>query len=224
LNLRVVWQVVIAVALLIGYWLLLTFIPFASHAAGTLEPHANVAMAVDEFVLGRFRDGTTYTWVLSSMTFAASVMLGVFAGYVLRSTRTQWQKVALLIGLGAASLAAGYVWAVWLDFPIIKHIWTSSMTLWAAGWSYLLLALFYVAIDIVGFRRWVFPFVVIGMNAITAYVAWHFIPFEQMAKTLLGGLASHLGAWGPFLVSFAACGLCWLILYDLFRRRVFLRI
>ena len=224
LNLRVVWQVAIAAALLIGYWLLLRYIPFAGHSAGTLEPKANLALAVDELVLGRFRDGTTYTWVLSSLTFSVSVMLGVFAGYVLRSSLTHWQKFATLVGLGAGCLAAGFAWEAWLGLPIIKHIWTSSMTLWAGGWSYLLLALFYVVIDIAGFRRWAFAFVVIGMNAITAYVAWHFIPFTEIAESLVGGLARHLGPWGPFVVALAACGLCWLILYDLFRRRVFLRI
>ena len=70
------------------------------------------------------------------------------------------------------------------------------MALWAAGWSYLLLALFYLLIDVIGFRRWAFPFVVIGMNAITIYVAHAFVPFEKIAESLVGGLAAHLGLGG----------------------------
>ena len=71
------------------------------------------------------------------------------------------------------------------------------MTLWAAGWSYLLLALFYLLIDTFGWRRWAFPFVVIGMNAITIYVGRYFIPFQGISETLVGGFAKHLAAAGP---------------------------
>src|SRR5204863_3571919 len=102
-------------------------------------------------------------------------------------------------------LAAGWVWAEYLGFPIIKHIWTSSMALWAGGWSYLLLALFYLMIDIAGFRRWAFPFVVIGANAIVIYVLWDlFNPFTTLSTKLVGGLASHLGSFGPFVIAFTA--------------------
>jgi predicted acyltransferase len=224
LNVGVLWQVVVTAALLIGYWLILMYVPLAGHGAGVIEEKVNVAMAVDEYVLGRFRDGTTYTWVLSSMTFAASVFLGVFSGYVLRSTLSPFRKFLALVALGVGCLAAGYSWAEWLGLPIIKHIWTSSMTLWAAGWSYLLLALFYLVIDIGGFRRWAFPLVVIGMNAITIYVAWHFVPFTNIAKGLVGGAASHFGSAGPAIVAFTAVLLWWLILYHMYRRKIFLRI
>jgi predicted acyltransferase len=98
------------------------------------------------------------------------------------------------------------------------------MTLWAAGWSYLLLALFYLLIDVVGLRRWAFPFIVIGMNAITIYFAYWFIPFASIAKSLVGGLADHLGAAGPVLVQFTAVLLVWLLLYHLYRQKIFLRI
>jgi predicted acyltransferase len=217
-------QVVFTALLLVGYWLLLVYVPVPVHGAGVLEPDANLALTVDEFVLGRFRDGTPYTWILSSLTFTATVMCGVLAGHVLRAAISGWIKVLALSAIGAGCLAAGWAWAEWLDFPIIKHIWTSSMTLWAAGWSYLLLALFYLLIDVVGLRRWAFPFIVIGMNAITIYFAYWFIPFASIAKSLVGGLADHLGAAGPVLVQFTAVLLVWLLLYHLYRQKIFLRI
>jgi predicted acyltransferase len=224
LNVGVVGQIVFTAAMLIGFWLLVTRVPFAGHAAGVLEPNANVAMAVDEYVLGQFRDGTTYTWVLSGMTFSATTLLGVFAGQVLRASWSQATRLVVLCTLGVASLAGGYAWATWLGFPIVKHIWTSSMVLWAGGWSYLLLAVFYLLVDIVGGRRWAFFFTVIGMNAITIYVAWHLISFEQISEGLVGGLAQHLGAAGPTLVAATALGLGWLILYHLYRQKIFLRV
>lgn len=224
LNVGVIGQVVFTAIMLVGFWAILMHFPLVGHGAGMLEPRVNVAMAVDEFVLGRFRDGTDYTWVLSSMTFAASVLLGVFGGHVLRSRLSPGARVGVLFALGFACLAAGWVWAEWLHFPIIKHIWTSSMTLWAAGWSYLLLAVFYLLIDILGLRRWAFPFVVTGANALTIYVAWHLLPFEEVAKHLTGGLAAHLGSAGGFVITLTAVLLWWFVLYDLYRRRIFLRI
>lgn len=224
LNVGIVGQVIATVVLLIGYWLLLAFVPFAGHPAGTLEPKANLPLAIDEFILRSFRDGTTYTWILSSLTFAATVLLGVFAGQLLRSSRTQGVKFLVLTVLGLACLAGGWIWSEWLGFPIIKHIWTSSMVLWAAGWSYLLLALFYLLIDIAGWRRWAFPFIVIGMNAITIYVAYHFIPFREISEGLVGGLAEHLGRAGPFAIHFTAVLIVWLLLYHMFRQRIFLRL
>jgi predicted acyltransferase len=224
LNLRIVGQAVVTALLLIGYWVLLAYLPFPGHAAGTLEPNANLALWIDEVVLGSFRDGTSYTWVLSGMTFTATVMLGVFAGHILRSLMPPFKKFRTLTALGLACLAGGYAWSEWGNCPIIKHLWTSSMVLWAGGWSYLLLALFYLLIDIVGWRWWAFPFVVIGMNAITIYVAYWFIPFRGISETLVGGLARHLGPAGPVAIAFTTVALVWLLLYHLYRQRIFLRI
>jgi predicted acyltransferase len=224
LHARLAAQLAVAAAMLVGFWALLMFVPVPGQGAGVLLPEANLPLSVDEFVLGRFRDGTSYTWVLSSMTFAASVLLGVFAGHVLRSTKPAGWKLAALVTMGICSLGAGWAWAAWGGLPIIKHVWTSSMTLWAAGWSYLLLALFYLLIDIWKWQRWAFPFVVIGMNAITIYVAYHFIPFRTIAEGLVGGLASHLGRGGPALIELTTVALVWLPLYHMYRQRIFLRI
>jgi predicted acyltransferase len=221
LNVGIVGQLITTLALLISYWLLLQFVPFDGHPAGTLEPHANLALAVDTVILGRFRDGTTYTWILSSLTFAASVMLGVFSGHTLRAPWKSWQKLLVLIVTGLVCLAAGWAWAEWGGLPIIKHIWTSSMVLWAAGWSYLLLAAFYLVVDIIGWRRLAFPLIVIGMNAITIYVANRFIPFLGISQGLFGGAARHAGRAEELIVQCGAMLLTWLLLYHLYRQKIF---
>jgi predicted acyltransferase len=224
LNIGPLGQSVFAMLLLIGYWLLLVHFPIAGYGAGELRPGSNLALTVDEMVLGRFRDGTPYTWVLTGMTFTATVLLGALAGHILRSQRSQHAKLVTLALMGAACLASGWIWATWLGLPIIKHIWTSSMVLWAAGWSYLLLAFFYLLIDMAGFRRWAFPFVVIGMNAITIYVASFFVPFRAIAQSVVGGLASHVGDAGPVLIQLATVLLAWLVVYHMYRQRIFVRI
>jgi predicted acyltransferase len=226
LNVGILGQVAFAGLMLAGFWWLLMYVPLPAYGAGSLEPHSNLAYEVEKFVLGQFIDGTDppYTWILSGMTFSATVLLGVFSGHVLRLPWSQWAKASALTLMGLGCLGAGWAWANWGNFPIIKHIWTSSMVLWAGGWSYLLLALFYLLIDVFGFRRWAFPFVVIGANAIAIYVASRFVPFRDIAEGIVGGLASHLGSAGPFVIELAGVSIWWLILFDLYRRKIFLRL
>ena len=79
------------------------------------------------------------------------------------------------------------VGALWNQtFPINENLWTSSFVLWAGGWSLLLLGLFYLVIDVWGWRKWAFFFVVIGANAITIYMACRFIDFAAVGKLLFG--------------------------------------
>ncbi len=219
LNVRKLGQILVIAGLLAGFWALMIFVPVPGHGAGVLEPRANLAYYIDETLLGRFSDGTPYTWILSSMGFAATVLLGVQAGHILNASKTRHAKLAMLVAAGLGCLALGWIWG-W-RFPIIKHIWTSSMALWAAGWSFLMLAAFYWVIDIIGRRKWSFPFMVIGMNAILAYMGAPFL--SEGFKHLLG----LIGATGPLLKFFCALLsfiVMWVSLFLLYRRKWFLRI
>lgn len=222
LSVSLFWQILLTALLLVGYWALLVLIPFAGHEAGVLEPQANLALYLDRAVFGRFEDGTTYTWILSGLGFAATVMLGVFSGELLRSKQRPWIKVLYLVLIGGGCLGLGG--AGNLRLPIIKHIWSSSMVLWAGGWSFLLLALFYAVIDVIGLKRWAFPFVVIGSNAIAVYMATHLIDFRHVSDPIVGGLARHLGPHGDLLRAAAAFAVIWLILLYMYRKRTFVRI
>ncbi len=91
-NCRWSLQIMVTSGLLAGFWALMTYVPFPGGAAGTLEPFNNLALYVDKTVLGRFDDGNSYTWILSGMGFTATVMLGVFAGQVLRGKWSPWSK------------------------------------------------------------------------------------------------------------------------------------
>jgi predicted acyltransferase len=215
-------QAALASALLIVYWALMAFVPVPGHGAGVFTADGNLAMWIDTAILGRFRDGTTYTWILSSLGFGATTLMGVLSGHVLRSRLPGKRKVVVLTAAGLACLLVGWLWG--FAFPIIKHIWTSSMVLWSGGWCLLLLALFYGVIDVLGYRRWAFFFVVIGMNAIVAYMAPDFINFMDISKTTLAGLARHVGMFGDFLLAAGALGVLWLGLYFMFRKRAFVRI
>ncbi len=222
LNLRLVWQIVTTVALLLLFWALMMLVPVPGHGAGMLEPKVNLAIYLDEVILGTFRDGTTYSWILSSMTFACTVMLGVFAGHVLRSQKTSRTKVLWLVGMGVGSLALGWIWGIW--FPVIKHLWTSSFVLFSAGICLLLLALFYLVIDVWGFKKWAFGFVVIGMNAIAVYMATHVFNFRHIGDIFVNGLDKWCGQWSGFIHAVAAFAVIWLILWWMYRKKSFIKI
>ena len=221
-ELPVRWQAALTGALLVVFWALMAFVPVPGHGAGVFTPDGNLAMWIDKALLGPFRDGTHYTWIFSSLGFAATVLIGVLSGHLLRSQLPGRRKALLLTAAGFGCLLAGWLWG--FAFPIIKHIWTSSMVLWSGGWCLLLLALFYWLIDVLGCRRWAFPFTVLGMNAIVAYMAPDIIPFSLISNTLFAGLAKHLGMFGNFLVAFGTFGVLWLGVYHLYRRRIFIRI
>lgn len=216
-------QLLVTVLLLLAFWGVMSWVPAPGQPAGSLDPEGNIAIYIDRTVFGSLDDGTTYTWLLSSLVFPASVLFGVFAGEMLRRPWHQWQKVLALFGAGIACLAVGWTWSY--SFPIIKHLWTSSMVLWAAGLSYLLLAFFYLVIDVWNIRAWAFPFVVIGANPIFAYMVAHVFNLRAMANSLVGGLAAHapepLTDW---IVSASAFLLLWFVLFYMYRNKTFLRI
>jgi len=225
LNLRVHWQAVVTVVLLLLYWALLALVPVPGFGAGELTPDGNLAIYLDKLILGPYQDGTSYTWILSSMTFATTVMMGALAGQLLRSELNKARKTLFLLAAGVACIYLGSWWG--MIFPIIKHIWTSSMVLYAGGWSLVLLGIFYLLIDVCRLRFLAFPFVVIGMNAIFAYVAaslFMWPVFRSVAKVFLSGLESRLGPWYETTVAVAAFLVLWLILLHMYRRKIFVKI
>jgi predicted acyltransferase len=221
LHLRLPGQVVLMVSMIVGYWALLAFVPFPGHAAGTLERYANLPRYIDTLVLDVFRRDHSFTWIVSSLGFSASVLLGAMAGHLLRVQMAVPRRLLCLVLIGLACMAGGWVWSY--SLPINRHLWTSSMILWAGGWSFLLLALFHAVIDVAGFRRWVFPLVVIGSNALLAYVLE---PFVYLALRGLRGklFPADIPAIPMELLLFGSeVALLWLVLWWLYRRRLFLR-
>ncbi len=222
LELNRKWQLAITVALLLLYWAILALVPVPGYGPGMYEPGINLPLYIDNLVLGHFQEGQGWTYILTNMTFVCSVMLGVFAGQILLSDKPEKMKAGLLALLGIGCLVVGKVWGIW--FPIIHHLWTSSLVLYVGGWSYLLLALFYLVIDIWGYRKWAFPFVVIGLNAIAVYVATHLFDFKHIGNVFVGGLAKWLGSWNEFVQELAAFLVIWLILYWMYKKKTFIKV
>lgn len=199
--------------------------------SGRYAPGLNVPNHFDfRYLPGRMYD--TY-WdpegYLSTFPAIATCLLGAFAGMLLRREKlTESLKVRTLLVAGVGLLAAGWLWH--LQFPVIKKLWTSSFVLVAGGWSALLLALFYYIIDVRQWRTWCQPFVWIGMNPITLYLAASLIDFRSAAERLVGGTVKHsldeyvARGVGDLVVLTVSLGLLVGLACFLYRKKIFLRV
>lgn len=217
------WRPWIALVLLAVYALVLQFIPYGGNPAGTLKPDNNLALYIDKTLEGRFQDGTNYAWILPQLSFGALTLLGVWAGDILKHGTGHAQKVAMLATAGALSLGLGYAWS--LQLPIIKHLFTSSMVLWAAGWCFLLLAVFYIIADILKQNWLFFPLKVIGCNAIFVYM-WTCVcpPEGNLSRVLFAGFSACFGNASNFVFQLCNYALIWGILYFLYAKKTFIKI
>jgi len=183
-------QVSFGVLLLLIYWALMVFV-----GKGYYTPENNLCLRVDKAVLGAHRvPGSTYTWILSSITFIVTVLMGMLSGELLKGSSSR--KSIILVGVGAACAALGWIWGI--EHPVIKHIWTSSMTLVSGGYSMILLGFFHWLIDEKGLCRkalgWLKLF---GMNALLAYM------IKQLSPQF------GLNQWLSIAIMIAVLLLCW---------------
>ncbi|MEY4485102.1 MAG: hypothetical protein RL693_2554, partial [Verrucomicrobiota bacterium] len=151
------------------------------------------------------------------------------AGWLLTSLRwNQRQKVAWLLAAGAVAMGLGLLWG--LQFPVIKRIWTSSFCLLSGGFSAMMLGLFYLVVDVWRWQRWCIPFLWLGTNALTAYLAVNLVDFEAIAARFAGGdvkrfFDAHLFAGaGGLLIAMAGLLLPVLLVRFLYQRKIFLRL
>ena len=229
-------QIIVAAVLLLGYWAAMEFVSVDGFGGGDYTPEKNLAEWVDNTVLGRFRDGAKvvdgavvfdakyhHTWILSSLNFVVTGMLGLFAGVIAKSQMAERRKLWWFAGLGVAMVAAGLVWSIW--HPIIKCIWSSSMTLFSGGICFLLLWLCYYLIDYKGYRRGLTLFKVYGMNSIAAYMMPKFVKTRAILSGLLAFLPFVMGEeWAGFAIRVADAVVIYLLLYYMYKRKIFLKV
>jgi predicted acyltransferase len=207
----------IIAALLIGYWVLLRFVPV--HGLGMpvrdfpiLDPDRNLAASLDRFVntitrrwlhTGRLYEHTRDPeGLLSTLPAIATTLIGALAALWMRRSAEAARRIKTLPGLllaAVACLLAGLLWSPW--FPINKNLWTSSYVLFAAGWSLLLLGLLYGLIDLRRLDRsrtgriLLYPWLVFGSNAIFAFVFSNFIVEIMLWIKVPDGPAHTITSW-----------------------------
>lgn len=217
----------------------MSFVSVEGYGAGDFTPTGNLAEWMDRKVLGRWRDGATigpngnavfpawytYTWLLSSLNFVATVMSGVFAGQILKSALSGRKKVLFLLGVGCTMIAAGWLWH--LQMPVIKRIWTSSMVLVSSGYCFLLTGFFFYLIDCKGMKRGWGWLKILGMNSITAYLLSPEVGlfnFNCIGNSLFFGLRQYLPEeWYRLVILSSDLVLVYILLYILYKHKVFIK-
>jgi predicted acyltransferase len=239
-NLRV--TAAVALALLVGYWALMTFVPVPGHGAGHLGKEDNLGAYVDRALMGGHLWSESVTWdpegFLSTLPAIASLLIGILVGEWLRSDRRPGKKA---LGLAAAGLFLVIVGRLLHPiFPINKNLWTSTFVLFTGGFAMLALAACYWIVDVRAWRAWTKPLLVFGMNAILAYALaalvsevstdFEFSDSAGHQTTAHGWLyerffvphASPVNASLAFAVFFVA--VIYLLLWPFYHRKIFLRI
>lgn len=157
---------------LISYWLMMKLIPVPEIGAGIMERGKNFSTYIDSMFLSGHMWGYTKTWdpegIVSTLPAVATTLFGVMTGHYLRSQHSKEEKTAWMFVTGNILLFLGATLDMWL--PINKSIWTTSYSIFMAGWALVCFAMFYWIIDVKGYKRWAKPFIIFGMNAIAVFV------------------------------------------------------
>jgi predicted acyltransferase len=161
------------VLLLFGYWAAMMLVPVPGYGAGDLSAAGNLGAFLDRVILGQSHLWRGDSWdpegLLSTVPAIATTLLGIFTGEWILSERQPADKLKGLVAASLVTILLGVLWD--RLFPINKSLWTSSYVVFTAGMAGLIFAAFYWAIELRGWKRWSWPFVVYGMNAIAVFVA-----------------------------------------------------
>ncbi|MEO8848735.1 MAG: DUF5009 domain-containing protein [Casimicrobiaceae bacterium] len=247
-------QLVALIIILVGYWLAFAVYPlpgssFNYEAAGVAanwehnlhgfaahwNKNTNLAWAFDKWFLNLFPRKSVFLYneggysTLSFIPTLGTMILGLFAGNMLHAATTQKEKIRFFIITGLCLVGAGILFHVTGINPIVKRIWTPAWTIFSGGICFLMLAFFYGIIDVEHKKRWSFFLMVIGVNSIAAYV----LADGGMRSFIHESLYIHLGqkfdqvfgeAYAPLISGGLTLFLLWLILYWMYKKKIFIKI
>ncbi len=221
----------LSVAILVGYALLSKYVGAPDvEGADPLSMQGSLVGYIDRlFMPGKLiYDGGRFDpeGLLSALPAVVTAMLGIFTGELIRlpEERVSGNRKSLYMVLGAVVLALVAVAAKGF-VPINKMLWSSTFVCAVGAYSLALMALFYYIIDVRGWRSWTLPFRVVGMNSITIYLAQSIINFRGISNFFFGGVAGLCSEpWAAVVNSAGYVLVCWLFLYFLYRKQVFLKI
>jgi predicted acyltransferase len=218
MQLRFAWQAVAGAVLLVGHWLLFVAFPGPD---GPFSRTGNIGAVIDQAILGYNYSG--YYTTINFVGNAVTILFGCWAGMLLLRDSTHVVRMKVLCGAATAAFVVGLALEPWN--PMVKRLWTASFTFYSAGWVVLMLAACYWLVEMRGYKRWTFPFLVFGMNSIFIY------SFSQVLHGWLnrglGVFTGHfwyLGKIGAIPQNLLTLAVMWYMCYWLYQRRIFFRI
>ena len=239
-------QLIAMAVCLVGYWALLRFVPVPGfgapgHDIPFMDQDRNIVAWLDRALFpGRLFNGTRDPeGIISTIPCIATTLMGVLTGHWLRSEKAQTTKALGMLCAGILGMMAGYAGNPW--FPINKNLWTSSFALFTGGFALGFLALLYWALEIKQWRgSWTMPILVFGTNAIAAFVAdslvygpgYSFntrgpngttVSWHEAAQSRLESIIPN-ATNASLVYSLCAVMFCWILLWFLWRKRIFIKV
>lgn len=217
-NIRQLWCWTFGI--LLAYWLVLRCVPVPGYGFGDFSIQGNATAWLKGFVSKWLSPNWSPVLSLSLLPSISNALFGVLAGKWLKDRPRTAHTALWLMGAGAFLVVAGVL--THFDIPINKNLGTPSFTLLTSGISGVVLALFYIVMDVFGYRKWAFFFVVVGLNPLTIYVAGFLMSFNKIADVFIGGF--DFGCAQDLVRAIVAATVKWLFLFYLYRKKVFIRI
>jgi len=217
LQMKFRWQVASAGLLLLLHTALFMLFPGPD---GAFSRQGNIGALIDKALLGYNYHG--YYVTINFISSTVTTLFGAWAGNLLRSSRPLAQKLQFL----ALAMVGAFVGGLALSpvVPLVKRLWTASFTLYSAGWVLFMMLAFVILIDLLGFRKFAFPFVVVGMNSIFIYSAGFLI--KGSIVSWISGFTGFkfAGALAPVAQNCALMAVLWYLCYWLYRHKIFLKV
>ncbi len=229
----------IGIGILIGYWILMTFVPIPTIGAPNLEPTTNLAAWIDQQILGIHVWKNTKLYdpegILSTLPAIVTGIIGMLTGNLTQQKNMETsRKVMILLGAGIILIISGLIWDIW--FPINKQLWTSSYVLFSGGVALWVLGISIYLIDVLNYQNFFTKFCIIfGSNAITVYVLsgvlisiLYAIPVgdrnlqDFIYKTLFVSWLNPYSASLFFAISYTL--FCFIPVWIMYQKRIFIKI
>ncbi|WP_281233962.1 acyltransferase family protein [Flavobacterium gelatinilyticum] len=228
LNFDLKKQVIWCIGILLGYYAAMKWVPVPDFGAGVLTKEGSLEAYIDRLLLPGRLHSTVYDpeGILSTIPAVSTALLGVFSGTFLRA-RIYYSINVKLLTMTLSAILLILIGILWdFDFPINKHLWTSSFVCFVGGFSILFFIFFYVIIDLLGLHKWAFPLILIGSNSILIYIAAEgLVDFKHTADYVFGGLIEFLPLiWQPVFAALSVTMVQLILLYFLYKKKWFLKI
>ena len=213
------FQAAVGAGILVFYALLLAFVPAPGVPAGSYDRNANLVLWTDLVTVGRVLPEHWGT-VICTLPTISTTIVGMLLGELLMTNRSAASKMKTIGLVGLSGVVLG--WALNPVIPIVMKMWTTSYGLASAGFACLMFLVFYWLVDVRGYRKLAFPFLVIGMNAVAIYMSESIIPWSKIVAIFTNPLAGTLGSFTPLFHAIAVLTVEWLVLYWMYKRKIFL--
>ena len=171
-------QLIVAASILIGYWLLMAFVPVPGVGPANFEKETNLAAWLDNLLLNGHLWSVSKTWdpegILSTLPAIGTGIIGMFIGQLLNLPIPKIEIAKKTAIAGVALVITGLLWNI--IFPINKSLWTSSYVLYTAGIATICLTILYYIIDIANYKKWAKLFLIWGVNPMIVFFFSGIIP------------------------------------------------